>query len=741
MSSRRPPSGSRDSNHPRESDQKSIRQEPEYPSIAQCIYENLYQGGPSKRTLVDSDPMDETRSAKRVPEPVYSPVIQSPEQLDAVSSPQDEWVADDDTASESSNSNGYTGRESESDGDALSSPAPRQSPIQSPIASPMYLMYNASPMVLTPSHYEIHTPGVPSPSPSPEPIQTLSSDEIHTPGVPSLSPEWIQVLPTNNERSNDGSMAMEIFVSEHSTRLPNPSNQWPGSSRGSSESAHHTDIRLTSRVDGGLRGDDAMVDTLPSDSDGVSSSSSVYRSDTTHATDSKKKGAKSTYWTGVEHAEIKSGSMSTVKPLTRAPSEPPGLVPSFTSIPERTKEGETQSTITLFRQHFLAHVEQNNGHFDRETGELKMELWDASVARRLYRNLGLAFFVKRLSLVMHWAWTEEDLKDLAEVVKGSNITALFLDGMGCRTENKTFASRGRYGLGYTTPSVPGSRVNTVVTGVGTRFDPLILLLGHQGLKRVHIQGMPEFLKEFSVALPEDLSHLEVLQVPLRIVCWVDIHATRFHQLLSRCTRVRRFAFECPPNRYRGYLEYTQRALAGMGSQGLDSVEVQQVSMGHTHVIAQFQRGRMTKMSVNMFGSRFYDLVWTPILKSKNLVEHLVELRLDFVIDDSWVEPVVQFLDEIVYTNSASAIDNENSVQRATASSRYGGRLRELYLHWPSIGTMPLHPQMYRLVGLAAKPESGLTKSCVRDLQEGLRALSLRQNEFLARTRTRSDDIY
>lgn len=151
---------------------------------------------------------------------------------------------------------------------------------------------------------------------------------------------------------------------------------------------------------------------------------------------------------------------------------------------------------------------------------LTLTLKDPAMTNAFRDDLRSDTFLKRLDITMDdmWAWAEIDLKSIADAVVETNISQFILDGNGCVTENKQLLERacsdGRtvFGAGHTTPPRTGMLSGPLVgkLGLGTRFDPLIQLMAHPKLKKFHVKGMPEFLKEFDCDLPKELTHLDIL---------------------------------------------------------------------------------------------------------------------------------------------------------------------------------------------------------------------------------------
>ncbi|KAG0341165.1 hypothetical protein BG000_009996 [Podila horticola] len=312
-------------------------------------------------------------------------------------------------------------------------------------------------------------------------------------------------------------------------------------------------------------------------------------------------------------------------------------------------------------------------------------------------------FLKRLDITMDdmWSWAEIDLKSIADAVVETNISQFILDGNGCVTENKQLLERacsdGRtvFGAGHTTPPRTGMLSGPLVgkLGLGTRFDPLIQLMAHPKLKKFHVKSMPEFLKEFDCDLPKELTHLDILQMDLNISDWEGIHATRFHDLIARCTQLRCVVLGCWPDRYLVYLEQTRNALAQTPSRRLP-VQVQLFSMGRTHVIAGFnERLEMSMLGVHLQGSNGVD--WVPVLTSR-MTRQLRDLRLDYLVCRDWVEPLLEWLKELW--------SSENELQ-------------ELRMNWPSV-PLEVIPRLGDIFKLAKPPKARLSKQCMPELRTG-----------------------
>ncbi|KAF9321974.1 hypothetical protein BG003_009292 [Podila horticola] len=274
-------------------------------------------------------------------------------------------------------------------------------------------------------------------------------------------------------------------------------------------------------------------------------------------------------------------------------------------------------------------------------------------------------FLKRLDITMDdmWAWAEIDLKSIADAVVETNISQFILDGNGCVTENKQLLERacsdGRtvFGAGHTTPPRTGMLSGPLVgkLGLGTRFDPLIQLMAHPKLKKFHVKGMPEFLKEFDCDLPKELTHLDIL--------------------------------------YLVYLEQTRHALAQTPLPRLP-VHVQLFSMGRTHVIAGFnERLEMSMLGVHLQGSNGVD--WVPVLTSR-MTRQLRDLRLDYLVCRDWVEPLLEWLKELW--------SSENELQ-------------ELRMNWPSV-PLEVIPRLGDIFKLAKSPKARVSKQCMHELRTG-----------------------
>ncbi|KAG0032889.1 hypothetical protein BGZ82_006348 [Podila clonocystis] len=324
-------------------------------------------------------------------------------------------------------------------------------------------------------------------------------------------------------------------------------------------------------------------------------------------------------------------------------------------------------------------------------------------------------FLKRLDITMDdtWLWTELDLKSLADAIVETNISQFILDGNGCVTENKQLLERvgsdGRkvFGYGHTTPPRAGmlSGPHVGKLGLGTRFDPLIQLMAHSKLKQFHVKGMPEFLKEFDCDLPEDLTHLDILQMDLNISDWEGIHATRFHNLITQCTQLRCLVLGCWPDKYHVYLERTRHALAQTPVRF--PVQVQLFSMGRTHVIAEFnERFEMSTLRVHLQESNGVE--WVPVLTSR-MARQLRALRLDYLVYRDWVEPLLGWLEDLW--------SSENQLQ-------------ELRINWPSV-PLEVIPRLGDIFKLAKSPKSKVSKHCMHELWKGFETVMVHHSAWEA----------
>ncbi|KAF9210017.1 hypothetical protein BGZ59_009852 [Podila verticillata] len=291
------------------------------------------------------------------------------------------------------------------------------------------------------------------------------------------------------------------------------------------------------------------------------------------------------------------------------------------------------------------------GHYNDEKNKLTITLTSSTVAESFYSGIRSNTFLNRLELFLAWNWTEKDLASFSDTIIHTNITQFVLDGKGQPTENQQFLNRGMYGQygmifgeGYTTPPRVDEEVGS---GFGTRFNPLIRLLGHTTVKKFHVRGMPEFLKEFSCDLPEDLTHLEILQVDLNISDWDGIHAQRFSDLIKRSTSLNCLVLGCPPDKYHAHLGHAREALIATPTPRTYPIQIQLFSKGNTHVSTDFNQDmEMFRMCVHLARSEHYDVYWVPILESK-MTHRLRELRLDYLMyeTDSWAQALLCWLKE------------------------------------------------------------------------------------------------
>ncbi|KAF9370896.1 hypothetical protein CPB97_002386, partial [Podila verticillata] len=318
----------------------------------------------------------------------------------------------------------------------------------------------------------------------------------------------------------------------------------------------------------------------------------------------------------------------------------PGEIPE----PPATEEEPPQKLLFACAARF-------RGHYNDEKNKLTITLTSSAMAESFYSDIRSNTFLNRLELSLAWDWTEEDLASFSNTIIHTNITQFVLDGKGQPTENQQFLNRGMYGQygmifggGYTTPPRVGEEVGS---GFGTRFNPLIRLLGHTTVTKFHVMGMPEFLKEFSCDLPEDLTHLEILQVDLNISDWSGIHAQRFSDLIKRSTSLNCLVLGCPPDKYHAHLDHAREALIATPTPRTYPIQIQLFSKENTHVSTDFNQDKeMFRMCVHLARSERYDVYWVPILES-TLTHRLRELRLDYLMyeTDYWAKALLCWLKE------------------------------------------------------------------------------------------------
>ncbi|KAG0218007.1 hypothetical protein BGX33_008868 [Mortierella sp. NVP41] len=238
-----------------------------------------------------------------------------------------------------------------------------------------------------------------------------------------------------------------------------------------------------------------------------------------------------------------------------------------TAFPLRS-EGVTIPTKNIPLADFL---HRYRGTYHTKSRVVDIHVRDPLVAATLYQILAETPGVEGLAVKLDWAWTELDLEQLEDIFEHCKFAYLKVDGCSKETENTALWDNKRpsllsYKSERKTPDIRlYNRPNTVkavieTEGLGTRFDPLIRLLQVKTLKRLHLTNMSQCLKEFSELFPEDLSHLDVLQIHVDVDLWDGIHARRFSDLIERLTHLKRLIIECSPTNYRGHLENTRRAL-------------------------------------------------------------------------------------------------------------------------------------------------------------------------------------
>lgn len=304
-----------------------------------------------------------------------------------------------------------------------------------------------------------------------------------------------------------------------------------------------------------------------------------------------------------------------------------------------------------FQELLFACAARFRGHYNDAKNKLTVTLTSSTMAESFYGDIRSNTCLNRLELSLAWDRTEEDLASFSNTIIHTNITQFVLDGKGQPTENQQLLNRGMYGQygmifggGYTTPSRVDEEVGS---GFGTRFNPLIRLLGHTTVTKFHVMGMPEFLKEFSCDLPADLTHLEILQVDLSISDWYGIHAQRFSDLIKRSTSHNCLVLGCPPDKYHAHLDHAREALVATPTPRTYPIQIQLFSKGTTHVSTDFNQDKeMFRMCVYLARSERYDVYWVPILES-TLTHRLRELRLDYLMyeTDYWAKALLCWLNK------------------------------------------------------------------------------------------------
>lgn len=313
-------------------------------------------------------------------------------------------------------------------------------------------------------------------------------------------------------------------------------------------------------------------------------------------------------------------------------------------IPESSGTEETPQEL------LFACAARFRGHYNAEKNKLTVTLTSSTMAESFYGDIRSDAFLNRLELSLAWDWTEKDLASFSNTIIQTNITQFVLDGKGQLTENQQLLNRGMYGQygmifggGYTTPPRVDEEVGSA--GFGTRFNPLIRLLGHTTVTKFHVMGMPEFLKEFSCDLPKDLTHLKILQVDLNISDWDGIHAQRFSDLIKQSTSLNCLVLGCPPEKYHAHLDHAREALVATPTPRTYPIQIQLFSNGTTHVSTDFNQNKeMFRMCVHLARSECYDVYWVPILES-TLTHQLRELRLDCLVyeTDHWAKALLCWL--------------------------------------------------------------------------------------------------
>ncbi|KAF9098920.1 hypothetical protein BGX23_004734 [Mortierella sp. AD031] len=335
-----------------------------------------------------------------------------------------------------------------------------------------------------------------------------------------------------------------------------------------------------------------------------------------------------------------------------------------TASPLRS-EGVTIPTKNIPLADFL---HRYRGTYHTKSRVVDIHVRDPVVAATLYQILAETPGVEGLAVKLDWAWTELDLEQLGDIVEHCKFAYLKVDGCSKEMENTALWDNKRpsllsYKSERKTPDIRlYNRPNTVkavieTEGLGTRFDPLIRLLQVKTLKRLHLTNMSECLKEFSELFPEDLSHLDVLQIHVDVDLWDGIHARRFSDLIERLTHLKRLIIECSPTNYRGHLENTRRALmctphaAAAGSSSaarppLPDIEVQLHTRGVTHVVVHFKRPslRATSLVVDVCMDRRHEVefFWLYLL---NCPASQTTRKFELINSpiDTWVDPVNHWL--------------------------------------------------------------------------------------------------
>ncbi|KAF9337110.1 hypothetical protein BG006_006288, partial [Podila minutissima] len=399
------------------------------------------------------------------------------------------------------------------------------------------------------------------------------------------------------------------------------------------------------------------------------------------------------------------------QPATDEVSKEQQLYESILRIKERElTEAQGRLTDLATKYRGIYNVKQNS---------LTLTLEDPAMTDAFREDLRFNTFLKRMDITMAatWLWTELDLKSIAGAIVETNISQFILDGNGCVTENKQLLervggdSRAVFGYGHTTPPRTGmlSGPHVGKLGLGTRFDPLIQLMAHPQLKQFHVKGMPELLKEFDCDLPKDLTHLDILQMDLNISDWEGIHATRFHNVITRCTQLRCLVLGCWPDKYYVYLERTRHALAQTPTRKFP-VQVQLFSMGRTHMAAEFnERLEMSTLGVHLQGSNGVE--WVPVLMSR-MTRQLRELRLDYLECHDWTEPLLGWLKDLW--------SSENE-------------LRELRMNWPSV-PLEVVPRLGDIFKLAKSPKVRVSKPCMHELWKGFETAMVHHSAWQASMR-------
>ncbi|KAF8936066.1 hypothetical protein BGZ47_009664 [Haplosporangium gracile] len=322
--------------------------------------------------------------------------------------------------------------------------------------------------------------------------------------------------------------------------------------------------------------------------------------------------------------------------------------------------------------------------------------------------------VKALNITLDWSWTKRDLERLAAAVRGCRFTTLIINGGKNRLQLRDRATS-----------------NTAIPA--TLFDPLIQLFDFQPLTHIYLVNMPDCLQKFSVDFPDDLSHLETLQVHLDIFNWEYPHGRTVYRLVSRLSHLTLLIVECPLEDYRAYLMNIWCALKAPSTAPISTtsiappsqdIEVQLFSRGRIYAKAVFRRqGAVPKsLMVDLDFDFRCEVIWQYILN--NTIAHNIHtFHLNRAPSNGWFPIVLNWLETrqqqaISSSSSTVSTPTTNNTLAVAASSRINiNNATTTFVHLREISLCCFHLRadsernLIELIKIATSPTLGL--QCLR----------------------------